>query len=109
MDQARAVRFLQRRRGRRGTRAKHRQAAELEGPAPGNGRRGGPRHRWQIGERALARRRRPVLAAPQTHAMHFVDINGDGLKDLVTGRRWWAHGPKGDAGPNDPAYIYWFE
>src|SRR5262249_49086287 len=45
----------------------------------------------------------------QTHAMHFVDINGDGLKDLVTGRRWWAHGPKGDAGPNDPAYIYWFE
>lgn len=45
----------------------------------------------------------------QTHALHFVDINGDGLKDLVTGRRWWAHGPKGDAGPNDPAYIYWFE
>ena len=45
----------------------------------------------------------------QTHAMHFVDINGDGLKDLVTGRRWWAHGPRGDAGPNDPAYIYWFE
>ena len=35
----------------------------------------------------------------QTHALHFVDINGDGLKDLVTGRRWWAHGPKGDAGP----------
>lgn len=45
----------------------------------------------------------------QTHAMHFLDINGDGSKDLVTGRRWWAHGPKGDAGPNDPAYIYWFE
>ena len=45
----------------------------------------------------------------QTHALHFIDINGDGLKDLVTGRRWWAHGPKGDAGPNDPAYIYWFE
>lgn len=45
----------------------------------------------------------------QTHALHFVDINGDGQKDLVTGRRWWAHGPKGDAGPNDPAYIYWFE
>ena len=45
----------------------------------------------------------------ETHAAHLVDIDGDGLKDLVTGRRWWAHGPKGDAGPNDPAYIYWFE
>ncbi len=45
----------------------------------------------------------------QTHAMHCVDINGDGLKDLVTGRRFWAHGPKGDAAPNDPAYLYWFE
>ncbi len=45
----------------------------------------------------------------QTHALHFVDINGDGQKDLVTGRRWWAHGPKGDVSPNDPPYIYWFE
>ncbi len=45
----------------------------------------------------------------QTHALHHVDIDGDGLPDLVTGRRWWAHGPKGDAGPNDPAYVYWFQ
>jgi hypothetical protein len=44
----------------------------------------------------------------QTHALHCVDLDGDGLKDLVTGRRWWAHGPRGDAGPNDPAYLYWF-
>jgi hypothetical protein len=45
----------------------------------------------------------------QTHALHFVDINGDGLKDLVTGKRWWAHGPKGDADPNAPPKLYWFE
>jgi hypothetical protein len=45
----------------------------------------------------------------QTHAMHFVDINGDGLKDLVTGKRWWAHGPKGDADPNAPPALFWFE
>ena len=45
----------------------------------------------------------------QSHALHLVDINGDGLKDLVTGKRWWAHGPKGDADPNDPAVLYWFE
>ena len=45
----------------------------------------------------------------QTHALHCVDINGDGLKDLVTGKRWWAHGPHGDADPNLPAKLYWFE
>jgi hypothetical protein len=45
----------------------------------------------------------------QTHAMHFVDINGDGLADLVTGKRWWAHGPHGDADPNVPADLYWLE
>jgi hypothetical protein len=45
----------------------------------------------------------------QTHALHVVDINGDGLKDLVTGKRWWAHGPTGDADPSAPAKLYWFE
>jgi hypothetical protein len=45
----------------------------------------------------------------QTHALHLVDINGDGLKDLVTGKRYWAHGPHGDADPNLPAKLYWFE
>ena len=45
----------------------------------------------------------------QTHALHCVDINGDGLKDLVTGKRWWAHGPKGDADPNISPRLYWFE
>ncbi len=45
----------------------------------------------------------------ESHALHYVDINGDGLKDLVTGKRWWAHGPKGDVDPNDPAVLYWFE
>jgi len=45
----------------------------------------------------------------QTHAMHLVDINGDGLKDLVTGKRYWAHGPNGDADPGKPAMLYWFE
>ncbi len=45
----------------------------------------------------------------QTHALHFVDINGDGKKDLVTGKRWWAHGPEGDPGSDEPAMLYWFE
>lgn len=45
----------------------------------------------------------------QPHAMELADINGDGLMDLVTGKRFWAHGPKGDAEPNAPAVLYWFE
>jgi hypothetical protein len=45
----------------------------------------------------------------QSHALNLVDINGDGLKDLVTGRRKWAHGPKGDVLPGGPPVIYWFE
>jgi hypothetical protein len=49
------------------------------------------------------------LRISQMHAFDLVDINGDGLKDLVTGKRFWAHGPTGDVEPNAPAVIYWFE
>ncbi|MDX1963403.1 MAG: VCBS repeat-containing protein [Pirellulales bacterium] len=45
----------------------------------------------------------------QSHSLNLVDMNGDGLKDIVTGKRWWAHGPNGDANPNDPAVVVWFE
>lgn len=45
----------------------------------------------------------------QTHALCLADMNGDGLPDFVTGKRWWAHGPKGDINPGDPAVLFWFE
>ena len=45
----------------------------------------------------------------QLHSVDFVDVDGDGLKDIVTGKRWWAHGPKGDVEPNAPAVLYWFK
>jgi hypothetical protein len=41
--------------------------------------------------------------------MHFVDIDGDGLKDLVTGKRFWSHGRIGDPDRNDEAVLYWFQ
>jgi hypothetical protein len=44
----------------------------------------------------------------QPHALALTDIDGDGLKDLVTGKRFWAHGPDGDPEPNAPAVLYWF-
>lgn len=45
----------------------------------------------------------------QSHSLCLADINGDGLPDFVTGKRWWAHGPKGDVDPEKPAVICWFE
>jgi FG-GAP-like repeat len=44
----------------------------------------------------------------ETHALIAADLNGDGLKDLVTGKRFWSHG-KSEPGADKPARIYWFE
>ncbi|MGZ7064750.1 MAG: HEAT repeat domain-containing protein [Candidatus Aminicenantales bacterium] len=44
----------------------------------------------------------------QLHALHLADINGDGLPDFVTGKRFWAH-MEGDEGIDDPAVLCWFE
>lgn len=49
------------------------------------------------------------VAFSQPHAMTLGDINGDGLKDIIVGKRRWAHGPKGDVEPNAAAVVYWFE
>ena len=44
----------------------------------------------------------------QTHAMCLADVNGDGMLDFVTGKRYWAHGGR-DPGGNDPAVFHWYE
>jgi hypothetical protein len=51
----------------------------------------------------------PRLRISQLHALDVADFNGDGLKDFVIGKRFWAHGPSGDAEPGAPAVLYWFE
>ena len=45
----------------------------------------------------------------QLHAVELVDVNGDGLMDIVTGKRYFAHGSHGDVDPKKPAVLYWFE
>lgn len=45
----------------------------------------------------------------QLHALASVDMNGDGLKDILTGKRFWSHGPKGDVEPDAPAVVFWLE
>jgi hypothetical protein len=44
----------------------------------------------------------------ETHALHCVDMDGDGLKDLVTGKRYWSHG-RSEPGAEGPAMLYWFK
>ncbi len=44
----------------------------------------------------------------QPHAIRLIDMNGDGIKDLVTGKRHFAHMGR-DPGGKDPAMLYWFE
>ncbi|HUT13737.1 MAG TPA: VCBS repeat-containing protein [Thermoguttaceae bacterium] len=49
------------------------------------------------------------LRISQLHAFDLADMNGDGLLDVLTGKRFWAHGPNGDKEPNAPAVVYWFQ
>jgi hypothetical protein len=44
----------------------------------------------------------------QPHALVLADMDLDGVQDLVTGKRFWAHGPTGDPEPNGTPVVYWF-
>lgn len=44
----------------------------------------------------------------QAHALVLADMNGDGRKDLVTGKRYMAHNGK-DPGEREPLGVYWYE
>lgn len=44
----------------------------------------------------------------ELHAIELADIDGDGLRDIVTGKRFWSHGRTGDPDRNQAAVAYWF-
>jgi FG-GAP-like repeat len=44
----------------------------------------------------------------ESHSLVLEDVNKDGLPDLITGKRFFAHQGKGPGGM-EPAVIYWFE
>ncbi len=48
------------------------------------------------------------MSFSQTHSMCLVDMDLDGLPDLVTGKRWWAHA-ESDPGWEQPAVMYWLK
>ena len=43
----------------------------------------------------------------QAHALTLADLNGDGRRELVTGKRYYAHDH--DPGANEPLGVYWYE
>ena len=49
------------------------------------------------------------VAFSQPHAIEMADMDGDGLLDMVVGKRRWAHGPKGDVEPMADPVLYWFK
>jgi hypothetical protein len=58
-----------------------------------------------MGERPEQNRYGLVFTEP--HSLALADIDGDGIKDLVTGKTYWSHhtkSPQWDAG----AVVYWF-
>jgi hypothetical protein len=56
----------------------------------------------------LPEQNRYGLNFTELHAVALEDIDGDGLKDIVTGKTYWSHhrkSPQWDAG----AVVYWFK
>ncbi len=49
------------------------------------------------------------VAFAELHAIDLIDMDGDGVKDIVTGKRWWSHGAEGDPDMNPKAWLYWFQ
>lgn len=59
-----------------------------------------------VGEQASENRYGLVFSEP--HSVALTDMDGDGLKDIVTGKTYWSHhkkSPLWDAG----AVVYWFK
>ncbi len=57
-------------------------------------------------DRINARAGLPAIS--QMHGVALTDIDGDGIKDIVTGKRFFAHGG-GDPGAFQLPVLYWFK
>ena len=62
----------------------------------------------QDGDKAFVKHDLFPNLVSETHALIAADINGDGLMDLITGKRFWSHGRQ-EPGSDQPPRLYWFE
>jgi len=44
----------------------------------------------------------------ESHVVNWADLDGDGIPELITGKRKWAHGTGGE-GADEPAVIYYYK
>jgi predicted neuraminidase len=44
----------------------------------------------------------------ELHSLDLADVDGDGLKDIVTGKTYWSHHTR-EPGWHDGAVVYWFK
>jgi hypothetical protein len=44
----------------------------------------------------------------EMHALVLDDLDGDGIPEIVSGKRFWAHGPNGEPGAGDPALLVYY-
>ena len=70
---------------------------------------GAPANQAKITYKLEGNKKMNGVQVAQLHAVDRFDMDGDGLKDIVTGKRYWAHGPTGDINPTDPPALYWFK
>jgi len=47
-------------------------------------------------------------AISEMHAVDMHDLDRDGVPEIVSGKRYWAHGPTGDPGATDPAVLVYY-
>lgn len=45
----------------------------------------------------------------ETHAMRMEDLDGDGLPEIITGKRFYSHGKGGEPGWDQPAYLVYYK
>lgn len=48
-------------------------------------------------------------AFSEIHSLGFADLDGDGLKDIVSGKRWYAHNGTSDPEPEGTPVLYAFQ